>query len=340
MPQGIWNYMKYTILALVAIILLSGCTRKETVYNATVEGPPIITETSVTEKEPAENHTANTSTRWGKTKLSVFLDEEGLFEMDATGQELIDRFKEAAKMLSESTKNKLLFEFVKDIEDSDIYVKWTNSLPADSLDAIGHTELNFSVGRQFNTIGKAEIQLLMSKDGKPIRGRTALLLSLHEIGHAIGMNHSSKKNSIMHPQLQEEVVGMSAEDIGDVMEMYKISPLPDLQFEKSSLVKRVVETGIFKHYLADVNFSVSNQGLEESGSFDFSISLGDRLIENNSTSLSDSQESASVGPGGIFTVIYHNISSRSDFFNVTIIVDEKNLIKELNETNNLRIIKI
>ncbi len=322
---------KYLVILSIILILVSGCVQKTVVYESTVNENIIVEKTSLPEEDLNQTNLTAKNPRWGKLFLNVFIDEDKSALVDGFNKKLVDIFKTAAITLSESVNNKLTFKFVTDRSKADIEVIWVGRLPTNSLDAIGHTELKYSIGSSFSVIKAAAIQLLTSKDGRPVTDHQALLLSLHEIGHAIGLDHSKSKQSIMYPELQDDVKGLSEKDIENILGLYKQDSLPELQIFNITGLKRIVDSGFVKHHLSDVSFSVVNDGLIDSGEFLFSIDVGDNRVENNSTSLS---------PGQIFRIKYTNLSSSVDFSKISIRVDPENQIKELDETNNLKTIFI
>ena len=328
--------MKFIIFSIVILVIISGCVQKEKIRESSVTDK-IVTVDDTSNIEEDQNSTTANNTRWGKTELNVFVDEKSSFSVKEFNRDLVKSFKEATDILEKSTGGNINFNFVDRREGSDIEVKWVESLPSDSLDAIGHTEFKFIVGQKFNIISSAKIKLLTKKDGKTIEGNDAILLSLHEIGHSLGLNHSSRKESMMYPELQENLKGPSKTDIEDILNLYETESLPDLIIQDEKLTKRTLENIFVNRYLADVNFSVTNNGLTESGPFSFSIEIGDKKIESQSTSL---KEEGSITPGGVFNIAYWNLSSSTDFSNITIKIDENNLIKELNESNNMKTLQI
>ncbi len=321
--------MRFIILVVIlALVLISGCTRtelvEEVIQEATQEetitsDTPVISKPNITEKTP----------RWGKESFKVFIDEESSGGVFGFEQRFIEIFKQSVQKLNNDVNNKFSFTFTNE-RDADMVVKWVSALPSNSLDAIGHTELKFSVGPSFNVINSAEISLLASKDGRELTDNQVMLLSMHELGHALGLDHSQNKKSIMFPQLQDDISDLHAEDIEAISQLYKVAPLPDLKIQNTYVIKRVISQGFTKYYLADVNFSIVNDGLSDAEKFGFLISVGDRDVENNSTLLK---------PGSIYTIKYTNISSATDFSEIIIKVDPENKIKELNESNT-KIIRI
>ncbi len=325
------------LLIFILVVLISGCTQTETVYESKPTGTftpkPIDTAdptpTSSIQDKNNINETFNETPinllpRWGKPTLNVFVNEAASAKTRGFNSNLVSVFKDSTKVISNSINNKLTFNFVNDVNNANIEVLWVEVLPTDALDAIGHTELKFSIGSSFKVIKTATIELLARKDGKDVDSNQALLLSLHELGHALGLDHSKGKDSIMYPELQENVKGPSQKDVSNLLELYKIEPLPDFKIFNTTGLKRVIDRTLNKYYLADVSFSVINDGLADSGDFVFAIELGDERVENNSTSLA---------PGGVFKIKYSNLSSTVDFSKIVIKVDPQNKIRELDESN-------
>ncbi len=313
----------YFLFIVLVLVLISGCTQTELIQEVTQEETitsetPVISKPNITEKTP----------RWGKESFRIFIDEESSARVFGFESRFVEIFKQSVEKLNNDVGNRFSFAFTD--KDTDMTVKWVSALPSNSLDAIGHTELKFSVGPNFNVINSAEISLLASKDGRKLTDNQIMLLSIHELGHAFGLDHSQNKKSIMFPELQDDISGLHNEDIEAINQLYKIAPLPDLKIQNTNIIKRIISQGFTKYYLADVNFSIVNDGLSDAENFGFSIKVGDRNVENNSTLLR---------PGSIYTVKYTNISSTKDFSEIIIIVDPENRIKELNESNT-KIIKI
>ena len=317
----------FSIFLLAGLVFLSGCVQEEKIYQSEPTQPGYIQTYGSTDNE--SYNLTNKTPRWGKLSLNIFIDEGESKFTKGFNLKLVELFKEASKMLSNSIGDKLTFNFVIDREDADIEVSWVETLPAKSLDAIGHTEFKFNVGLSYNVITKAKIKLLTSKNEILFKDNQVILVSLHELGHALGLDHSKNKQSIMYTEIQEGVKGPSQEDIQNIIELYEKENLPNLLISEASAVKKVIRKGLSTAYLADVNFSVVNDGLVESGLFYFSIQAGDAKIQDNTTSLF---------PGGVFKIRYTNIHSQKDFSTIILSADPENRIKELDEENEKTII--
>jgi hypothetical protein len=109
---------------------------------------------------------------------------------------------------------------------------------------------NITVAGDFNVIEKGKILLMKDSDCEKPN------IALHELLHVLGFDHSTNPNNIMYEISKcNQVIG---EDIIDfINEIYSIEPKPDLLFEDAF-------ASMHGKYL-DINFSIRNNGLEDSG---------------------------------------------------------------------------
>jgi hypothetical protein len=109
---------------------------------------------------------------------------------------------------------------------------------------------NITVAGEFNVIEKGKILLMKDSDCEKPN------IALHELLHVLGFDHSTNPNNIMYEISKcNQVIG---EDIIDfINKIYSIEPRPDLLFEDAFAT-------MHGKYL-DINFSVRNNGLEDSG---------------------------------------------------------------------------
>lgn len=45
-------------------------------------------------------------------------------------------------------------------------------------------------------------------------------MAMHELGHALGISHSNRRNAIMHAQYQRDVLDLTSDDINAITQLY------------------------------------------------------------------------------------------------------------------------
>lgn len=113
--------------------------------------------------------------------------------------------------------------------------------------------VNVTTGSKFNVISRGEILLIRNSDCEKPN------IEIHELLHVLGFDHSENPNNIMYPISKcRQTIG---EDIvNKINELYSIPSLADLTFKNANV--------IMKGRYLDLNFSVSNEGLADSETFD------------------------------------------------------------------------
>jgi len=146
-------------------------------------------------------------------------------------------------------------------------------------------------------------------------------IELHELLHVFGFNHSTDENSLMYPYLESCDQKLDEGIINDLKQLYSKENLPDLYFEE---VRDVVKRGVY----LDFNVSIKNSGVINSGNVVLSVFEDNKKVDD--FDLKD----ISFGAGVNFQVKNLKLNSRSSE-NIELRIDSDNLIKEIDEENNI-----
>lgn len=143
-------------------------------------------------------------------------------------------------------------------------------------------------------------------------------VELHEILHVLGFDHSTNSNSIMYnvsscdQQLTEDI-------INELNRLYRIESLPDLYFQNIDSFKK-------GRYL-NINFAVINQGLVDASNFKVVLFADESRIDEFVI------EGIEIGAGKVISAQNLRLPSHR-IQSLSLVIDENNSIKELNEDNN------
>lgn len=175
---------------------------------------------------------------------------------------------------------------------------------------------NITLTENFNVISHGKILLIRNSDCERPN------IAIHELLHALGFEHSLNPDNIMYNITKcNQVIG---EDTFNLLnELYSYPSYSDLSFENVSAVMR-------GKYL-DLNMSIRNNGLKNSGDAEIRIYADDKFVEKIDL------EQLEIGRGIILTL-------KNVFVNKITVGEIKisinNSFSELEKKNNFIVLKI
>ena len=142
--------------------------------------------------------------------------------------------------------------------------------------------------------------------------------------HVFGFDHSNNENSLMYPYLNscEQVLDQSI--IAELRRIYSDENLPDLYFESVTAIRE-------GKYL-DFNLTIKNSGSVDAKNIYFGIVDEGKLVQD--------REIGDLKFGGGISIEIGSLKIfNRDSNEVQFIIDRENLIKELDENNNIAKVK-
>ena len=170
----------------------------------------------------------------------------------------------------------------------------------------------------FYVISKGEVLLLReSTCSEP-------LVSMHEILHALGFDHSANPLSIMY-NTSDCRQKLTQDIIDELKRLYSIESLSDLYFSGINATKN-------GRYLS-FEVELRNRGLINSENTTLAVYSGDEKVKSFDI------DSTEAGAGVILNVDNLRLPSRS-VNEVRFVIDAENSIKELSEENNIAVLSV
>lgn len=149
-------------------------------------------------------------------------------------------------------------------------------------------------------------------------------VELHELLHVFGFDHSSDKYSLMFQYLESCSQKLDESIINILKELYSKENFPDLYFGNV--------TGIKKGRYLDFNVTVKNSGTIDTENVFLSVFDGEDRLDDFDL------KNITFGAGVSFSVQNLKLNFRNSN-NIRLVIDSDNLIKEIDENNNIATLK-
>lgn len=250
--------------------------------------------------------------RWGAMPIKIFVDNT------SCTQDVYGNLREAAGDWQNATTGTLSFSFTSNQNDASVYVQCGSQLPRQKegriiIETLGETRPTVINTGLYNLTVSADVAFLLhsAKCIQPV-------VYLHELGHVLGLAHDDNQQSIMY-QYEECDQQITPDIVTTIKQLYKDPALPDLYFTNA--------TASLHGRYADFNVTIFNRGLIESPTTTAAIMDGTYQIYSLNV--------PNLEPGTGWYFIISNVLKRSDFTNVSIVIDPKNEITEINKQNNI-----
>jgi hypothetical protein len=153
-------------------------------------------------------------------------------------------------------------------------------------------------------------------------------VELHELVHVFGFDHSENPKSLMYRYLEDCNQRLDDSIINELKRLYSEENLADLYFDDVIAVKK-------RRYI-DFNLTVRNSGSINVERANFSVFDDGELI--GSFDLEDKEGEIKYGAGIIVSIENLKLKS-SNPKEIKFVIDYENLIKEIDEENNVAAIK-
>lgn len=283
---------------------------------------PVIPRTNTAQLTIPEQPMPSTNLRWNHFPLTVYIDDSFI------GQKNSEYVTDVIRALDMWEKTGIVSFSVIYSPDADISIGWVPSLKEKATDTLGNTDIKFINVSQFGIIQSAIIELLTKSESRQLNSNDMVNLALHEIGHAIGLQHTNE-DDIMNPVLtipSKSIKKISTSDINNLNKLYELPAKPDLKISEINATKFSFTRFGRDYFYLNISISLQNVGLADAENFNVRLHTDNIFV--------DEEAIPKLELGNTLNIFQGNLKIDRNFTSVQVNIDADNSIDELNETNN------
>lgn len=180
---------------------------------------------------------------------------------------------------------------------------------------------------RYNVINEGII-LLYNNENSKTSNCVYPSVELHELMHVFGFDHVNNEKSLMYPYLESCEQRLDQSIIDELKRLYSKENLPDLYFEKVEAIKHKCGFGTCLNF----NLTIRNSGVVDADNVKFSIFEDEKFLETRD------MKDVDFGAGIIIEIENFKLKSRNSK-EISFIIDNESLIREIDEKNNEMVVK-